>query len=78
MLLPYKNPVKKSITSDNGREFAEQKIISKKLKTAFYFANPYASWERGTQRIHQHTHKAIYSKGLPMATLYYFYEPSEL
>ena len=46
MLIPYKNAVL-SITSDNGGEFAEHKTISKKLKTDFFFANPYASWERG-------------------------------
>lgn len=46
MLLPYKNAVK-SITSDNGSEFAQHQIIAKKLQTMFYFAHPYASWERG-------------------------------
>lgn len=39
VLLPYKNAVR-SITSDNGGEFAEHKLISKKLNTDFYFANP--------------------------------------
>ena len=37
-----------TITSDNGREFASHESISKKLKADFYFAHPYASWERGT------------------------------
>lgn len=55
MLLPYKNHIL-SITSDNGGEFAEHKIISKKLDTAFYFANPYASWERG---LNEYTNKLI-------------------
>ncbi len=43
---PYKNSVK-SITSDNGSEFAKHEKIAKKLKTKFYFAHPYSSWERG-------------------------------
>jgi IS30 family transposase len=47
LLKPYKNKVR-TITSDNGREFAEHEVISKKLKADFYFAHPYASWERGT------------------------------
>ncbi len=55
MLLPYKNAVL-SITSDNGSEFAAHKTISKKLNTAFYFANPYASWERG---LNEYTNKLI-------------------
>lgn len=46
MLLPYKAHVH-SITSDNGSEFAEHLRITKKLETAFYFAHPYSSWERG-------------------------------
>lgn len=46
MLLPYKNFVK-SITSDNGSEFARHKKIAEKLDIEFYFAHPYASWERG-------------------------------
>jgi IS30 family transposase len=55
MLLPYKRAVL-SITSDNGGEFAEHKTISKKLDTSFYFANPYASWERG---LNEYTNKLI-------------------
>jgi transposase, IS30 family len=46
MLLPYKNSVK-SITSDNGSEFAWHEKIAKKLQTQFFFAHPYSSWERG-------------------------------
>jgi len=46
MLLPYKKWVH-SITSDNGTEFYEHKWIAEKLNTKYYFAHPYASWERG-------------------------------
>jgi len=37
-----------TITSDNGREFANHRSVEKKLKAAFYFAHPFAAWERGT------------------------------
>jgi IS30 family transposase len=37
----------KTITSDNGREFAQHQRIAQQLKASFYFAHPYASWERG-------------------------------
>lgn len=37
----------KTITSDNGREFAQHQRIAQQLKADFYFAHPYASWERG-------------------------------
>lgn len=36
-----------SITADNGKEFAYHKKITEALNTAFYFAHPYHSWERG-------------------------------
>jgi IS30 family transposase len=38
----------KTITSDNGKEFAAHQSLSRKLLIDFYFAHPYASWERGT------------------------------
>jgi len=37
----------KTITGDNGKEFAFHKKIAKKLDINFYFAKPYHSWERG-------------------------------
>jgi len=46
MLLPYKDFVH-SITSDNGTEFYEHKLIAQKLNADYYFAHPYSSWERG-------------------------------
>ena len=35
------------MTSDNGKEFAQYETIADRLKARFYFAHPYASWERG-------------------------------
>lgn len=37
-----------SVTSDNGKEFAAHDKISADLDADFYFADPYASWQRGT------------------------------
>lgn len=36
-----------TITSDNGKEFADHQRVAKKLGTGFYFAKPYHAWERG-------------------------------
>ena len=36
-----------TMTSDNGKEFAQHETIADRLKARFYFAHPYASWERG-------------------------------
>lgn len=38
----------KTITADNGTEFNRYKIIEKESNVLFYFANPYHSWERGS------------------------------
>lgn len=55
MLFAYRNTVH-TITSDNGSEFAQHELISKKLNAGFYFAHPYSSWERG---LNEYTNKLI-------------------
>ncbi len=47
LLRPHTQKVH-TLTSDNGKEFSEHKKIAESLKADFYFAHPYASWERGT------------------------------
>ncbi|MCW8889451.1 MAG: IS30 family transposase, partial [Sedimenticola sp.] len=37
----------KTITFDNGLEFAHHEVIAEGLGADIYFAHPYASWERG-------------------------------
>ena len=37
-----------TMTSDNGKEFAEHQSIAEKLYIDYYFAHPYHSWERGS------------------------------
>ena len=46
LLLPYKKHIK-TITTDNGPEFAAHKLITKYLGAVVYFADPYASWQKG-------------------------------
>ena len=46
MLMPYKAYIK-TITTDNGTEFACHEMISKALDTKIYFADPYSSWQKG-------------------------------
>lgn len=46
LLRPIRDRVH-TITSDNGREFCQHQRIAKALQASFYFAHPYASWERG-------------------------------
>ena len=39
---------RRSLTLDNGREFARPLELERKLDLPIYFAHPYHSWERGT------------------------------
>jgi IS30 family transposase len=39
---------RKTITTDNGSEFVEHKELGSRLGFKTFFANPYSSWERGT------------------------------
>lgn len=46
-LLQDWKPMIHTITSDNGKEFANHKSIAIRLEIDYFFAKPYASWERG-------------------------------
>ena len=46
MLLPYKDIIK-TITTDNGTEFAAHEMITKRLGVPVYFTDPYSSWQKG-------------------------------
>lgn len=50
MMLPYIGKIR-SITTDNGCEFAEHINIAKQLKTKIFFAHPYSSWEKDALNI---------------------------
>lgn len=46
-LKPIRHAIK-TITNDNGKEFASHKKTAKALNVKIYFSHPYSSWERGT------------------------------
>ena len=46
IMTPYKHLIK-TITTDNGPEFAAHKKISEALGVDVFFAHPYHSWEKG-------------------------------
>jgi len=46
LLTPFKDRVH-TITKDNGLEFCDHARVAKSIKADMFFANPYASWERG-------------------------------
>ena len=54
----------RTITYDNGKEFASHKDIASALNTSCYFATPYHSWERG---LNEHTNGLV-RQYLPKST----------
>ena len=47
LLLPYRKHIK-TITTDNGSEFAEQEWMARHLGLDVYCTDAYASWQKGT------------------------------
>lgn len=62
MLLPYIGRIR-SITTDNGSEFAEHLMIAKRLQTRIFFAHPYSSWEKGCIEYHNKLIRQYIPKG---------------
>lgn len=60
----------KTITSDNGTEFASHLYVSKELATSFYFAHPYHSWERGCNENTNGLIRHYLPKGKPLKGKY--------
>jgi len=59
----------KTITSDNGTEFHQYKKIEEQTGVKFYFANPYHSWERGTNENTNGLIRQYLPKGTSMESL---------
>ena len=57
------NEVFKSITSDNGSEFANLSQLGKEKQIDIYFAHPYTSCERGTNECHNKMLRRFIPKG---------------
>ena len=55
MLFPYRKTIK-TITTDNGSEFADHLSITEKLGVTVYFADSYCSWQKGAV---EHENKLI-------------------
>ena len=51
LLRPHKRKCK-TLTFDNGKEFAQHEFIAHCLDAKVYFAHPYCSWERGLNENH--------------------------
>ncbi len=59
----------KTITADNGTEFNQYKLIEARHPVQFYFANPYHSWERGSNENVNGLIRQYLPRGCSMASL---------
>ena len=68
MLKPYQR-LCKTITFDNGGEFAGHESIAKALRCKIYFAKPYHSWQRGLNENTNGLLRRFFPKGMKIAGL---------
>lgn len=59
----YPKGTVKSITTDNGMEFAKWKEIERRLDTEIYFADAYCAWQKGTNENSNGLLREFYPKG---------------
>jgi IS30 family transposase len=59
----------KTITSDNGKEFALHQEIAQVLAAEFYFCHPYSSWERGVNENTNGLVRQYFPKQMKFATI---------
>ncbi|WP_449224142.1 IS30 family transposase [Anthocerotibacter panamensis] len=65
---------RKTLTSDNGKEFSGHEKLAATLKISWYFARLYHSWERG---LNEHTNGLIY-QFFPKSTNFKTVKPEKL
>ena len=68
LLKPYRSMCK-TITFDNGGEFADHATMARALKCKIYFGKPYHSWQRGLNENTNGLLRRYFPKGVVIALL---------
>jgi transposase, IS30 family len=68
-LAPLPEPLRRTATFDNGKEFAEHAQLADAVGMEMYFAKPYAAWQRGTNENTNGLVRQYYPKGSDLAAL---------
>lgn len=58
-----------TLTSDNGKEFAEHQLIAVALRGDFYFADPYSAWQRGSNENANGLARQYLPRGMDFSTI---------
>lgn len=69
LLLPFKGDGLKTITTDNGPEFAAHEWITKMLGVPVYFTDSYSSWQKGNVENNNKLIRQYIPKGSDIATV---------
>ena len=68
LLTPFSEAVL-TLTTDNGKEFAQHEKIATTLAADFFFAHPYASWERGANENMNGLIREFFPKKMPFDSI---------
>lgn len=66
-LLELPEHLRRSLTFDNGKEFAEHEALSSATGMGIYFAKPYCAWQRGTNENTNGLVRQYFPKGSDLA-----------
>lgn len=66
---PYMGEHLKTITTDNGSQFAEHEWIAHRLALDIYFTNAYASWQKGAIKNTNKLIRQYITKGTDISTV---------
>ncbi|MCP4902229.1 MAG: IS30 family transposase [bacterium] len=64
--------LRRTMTLDNGKEFAEHGQLAEDLELDIYFAKPYASWQRGTNENTNGLLRQFFPKGTDFARISHY------
>jgi IS30 family transposase len=59
----------RTVTHDNGKEFAEHAAVDEGLKSTAYFADPFASWQSGSDENFNCLLRQYIPKKRPLSTV---------
>ena len=61
--------LRKTLTLDNGKEFAEHEQLAEEAALKIYFAKPYSAWQRGTNENTNGLVRDFFPKGTDLANI---------
>jgi IS30 family transposase len=61
--------LRKTLTLDNGKEFAEHRQLEAEASLKVYFAEPYCAWQRGTNENTNRLIRQFFPKGTNLASI---------